>query len=105
MAELSPETIARLHHELVRLGDMMGDGLHLEPDGKWISREYRNTLKALGFKNSISRHSNSPKINERMKLRVNEFKCGNCTGELQQTRSGSKRAICQSCGGKWQLIK
>ena len=25
-----------LEDRLVRLGDMMGDGLHLEPGGKWI---------------------------------------------------------------------
>jgi len=31
--------------QLVKLGDMMGDGLHNEPDGKWIEREYRSGTK------------------------------------------------------------
>ena len=37
-----------LEDRLVRLGDMMSDGLHLEPNGKWIEREYKKTLKACG---------------------------------------------------------
>ncbi len=32
MSEASDK--ADLHRQLVRLGDMMGDGLHHEPDGK-----------------------------------------------------------------------
>ncbi len=35
----------RLHQQLIKLGDMMGDGLHHEDP--WISREYRKVLKAL----------------------------------------------------------
>lgn len=38
-------TKAHLHRQLVKLGDMMGDGLHLEPDGKWISKEYKQGAK------------------------------------------------------------
>lgn len=30
-----------LHQRLICLGDMMGDGLHLERDGRWIAREYK----------------------------------------------------------------
>ena len=30
-----------------RLGEMMGDGLHYEPDGKWIAKEYRKLAKML----------------------------------------------------------
>lgn len=105
MAELSPETKARLHKDLIRLGDMMGDGLHHEPDGKWISVEYNKALKALGYKKNEPRKCNSQKINERMQQRVIDVKCGKCRGDLKQTRLGSKRAACQSCGGKWQLLK
>ena len=39
-----------LHQQLIRLGDMIGDGLHLEPDGKWIEKEYRSVAIALGLK-------------------------------------------------------
>lgn len=103
MAELSKEAKDQLHNQLIRLGDMMGDGLHHEPDGKWISAEYRRTLKALGM--MPKRPNNSEAINERMRQRVLDVKCGKCHGELRQTRSGSKRAACQSCGGKRQLLK
>ena len=30
-----------LWNRFIRLGDMMGDGLHHEPDGKWIERDYK----------------------------------------------------------------
>jgi len=91
-----------LHRQLIRLGDMMGDGMHLEPDGKWIEREYRQILKALGY---IKRKKpNTKLINEHMVRRVKEVKC-QCGGELKQTRSGSKRASCKDCGNKYQLLK
>lgn len=33
--------------QFCRLGEMMGDGLHHEPDGKWIVKEYRKLAKIL----------------------------------------------------------
>ncbi len=105
MSELTQETKDRLHRDLVKLGDMMGDGLHLEPDGKWINQEYKRTLKALGLAPKIQRKNNSKAINERMEQRVKEVNCQKCGGTLKQTRSGSKRAQCQSCGTKFQLLK
>jgi hypothetical protein len=105
MSKPSKETEARLHHQLVKLGDMMGDGLHHEPDGKWINKEYRQTLKALGMLPKTKKANNSEAINARMIERVNDVPCGKCQSKLKQTRSGSKRAICISCGGKWQLLK
>lgn len=94
-----------LHQQLIRLGDMMGDGLHHEPDGKWITREYRRVAKALGLIPKTPRKNRSAAINERMVQRVNEVPCGKCNGKLTQVRSGSKRAICESCGSKWALLK
>ena len=67
-----------LHRQLIHLGDMMGDGLHLEPDGKWISREYKKILKTLGYIKSKPRNSN--KINGAMVKRTSEVSCGNCGG-------------------------
>ena len=32
-----------LYDRLIRLGELMGDGCHLEADGKWIEKEYRDT--------------------------------------------------------------
>ena len=36
-----------LWRQFCRLGEMMGDGLHYEPDGKWIAKEYRQLAKIL----------------------------------------------------------
>lgn len=92
-----------LMQQLIKLGDMMGDGLHHEPDGKWISKEYTRILKELGMLPKRKR-VNSDKINEAMQRRVSDVNCGKCGGKLTQTRSGSKRAICPA-GHKWQLLK
>lgn len=45
--EIPAEERARLHKDLVKLGDMIADGEHLEKGGKWISREYRKISKIL----------------------------------------------------------
>lgn len=90
-----------LHRQLVKLGDMMGDGLHHEPDGKWIVKEYNRTLKALGI--SKPRSNNAEAINKSMQKAVGESKCTKCGGNLRQTRSGSLRALCESCGQRFQF--
>lgn len=99
------DTDARLHSQLIKLGDMMGDGLHLEPGGKWIAREYRQVAKALGYIPKADRSSRIAEINDHMAKRVKDVPCGNCQGSLRQTRSGSKRAKCTTCGARWQLLK
>lgn len=103
MESMDQQTKNRLHNQLIKLGDMMGDGLHLEPDGKWIEKEYRQIAKALGF--IPKKKNNSTAINERMMQRVKEVQCGKCQGQLSQTRQGSKRAQCTQCGAKRQLLK
>ncbi|QUG77929.1 hypothetical protein GKQ23_13745 [Erwinia sp. E602] len=96
----------RLSRQLIRLGDMIGDGLHLEPDGKWISKEYRRVAKALGYElGKRPRRNNGDAINQRMAERVNEVRCQKCGGSLKQTRSGSLQAKCESCGAQCQLLK
>lgn len=92
-----------LHSQLVKLGDMMGDGLHHEPDGKWISDEYRKICKALGYIKP-SKIDNSS-IDGKMAERVSSVSCKKCGGELKQTRSGSMRAKCLRCGAKFQLLR
>ncbi|WP_434340225.1 hypothetical protein [Motilimonas cestriensis] len=99
---ISDDAKAHLHKQLVKLGDMMGDGLHHESDGKWIKAEYRRTLKALGLLPKAKR--NIAGIDAAMAKRVSEVNCQKCGGQLKQTRSGSKRAQCQ-CGAKYQLLK
>lgn len=91
-----------LEDRLVRLGDMMSDGLHLEPGGKWVEKEYKQTLKALGFLASTERKNNSEKINEFMANRLKEVKC-TCGSELAQSRSGSFIGKCIKCGKKFIL--
>lgn len=105
MAELSPETTAHLHKQLIKLGDMMGDGLHHEPDGKWIAKEYKQVAKALGLIPKQKRANNSAQINERMTERLREVNCPNCHCELKQTRSGSMKAKCVGCGSKYSLLQ
>lgn len=89
-----------LHRQLVKLGDMMGDGLHLEPDGKWISKEYRQTAKALGL--LPKRTTNVDGINKAVANSLSQHKC-KCGGELKQTRSGSKRVQCVLCDARYEL--
>lgn len=98
-------TRRHLSNQLIKLGDMMGDGLHLESDGKWISKEYTRVAKALGYIPKADRSGRIKAINSQMVNRVADVKCQKCSGELRQTRSGAKRAKCQSCGALFQLLK
>lgn len=92
-----------LHRQLIKLGDMMGDGLHHEPDGKWIPKEYKKILKALGMLPTKKRDFKG--IDEAMEIRLSTFNCPECKGKLKQTKSGSLRAICQTCDLKFQVLK
>lgn len=92
-----------LHRQLIRLGDMIGDGLADEPGGAWIKREYKQCMRALGI--APPRRNRSALIDERMRQRVAEVKCPACAGELKQTRAGSTRAKCAACGALFQLLK
>ena len=95
------EVSDRLHDQLVKLGDMMGDGLHHEPDGKWITKEYRKVARALGY--GAPRASNAEAINKAMAEAVEITRCRKCGGQLKQTKSGSLRAACVQCDTKYQF--
>ncbi len=101
---LSQEAEDRNYRQLVKLGDMMGDGLHHEPGGKWIEKEYTRVAKALGLIEPKKRANNSAEINERMAERVKEVSCPGCQQPLKQTRSGSMKAKCTGCGSKYSLL-
>lgn len=103
MSKSASKTNDHLHRQLIKLGDMMGDGLHLEPDGKWIATEYRSVARALGL--IPKRENNARFIDEQMTKRVESVACPKCGGGLRQTRSGSMRAKCTHCGSKLQLLK
>ncbi|MEE9647953.1 hypothetical protein [Enterobacter soli] len=104
MASLSEETKKNLTSQLVKLGDMLGDGLQHEPGGKWISREYNKICRALGLTPARPRANNSQLINEHMAKRITEVVCRECSGHLKQTRSGSMRAKCEACGAVFRLL-
>lgn len=95
-----------LSNQLIKLGDMMGDGLHHEADGKWISAEYRRISKLLypeEFKRK--REQKTKRINERIAELLENRKCDKCGGELKQSRSGSKVINCTSCPARYKLSK
>ena len=97
---------AYLYERLIKLGDMMGSGLHLEPDGKWIEKEYRQTMRLLGVKHHVKKreqHATS-QIDEFMKKRCIDVAC-ECGGALKQTRKGAFTAKCTNCGRKYKLGK
>ncbi|EJF0838612.1 zf-TFIIB domain-containing protein [Klebsiella pneumoniae] len=107
---MNEETKAHLHSQLVKLGDMIGDGLHLEPGGKWISSEYRKIARALGYSAPRKSHKRNPEgikeIDRLMAQRVAEEECPSCKALLlEQTRSGSMTAACTRCGGRYKLLR
>lgn len=99
---LSEEARKSLGNDLIKLGDMLGDGLGDEPDGAWIAKEYRRVAKALGY--GPPRVNNNIAINTRMLERVKEVPCQACGGALKQTRSGSTKAQCASCKSRFRLL-
>lgn len=92
-----------LHGQLVKLGDMIGDGLHLEPGGSWINREYRKTLKAL-YPEMFPKKDFSHR-DKSVSSWCDTHKCSQCGGQLKQTKSGALRVICKECNSKFQLSK
>lgn len=107
---MSDEVEERLYSQLVKLGDMMGDGLHLEPGGKWIRSEYRKIARALGLTLPSKARKRTPEsikeIDRLMAQRVAEVECPKCNALLlKQTRSGAMTAACTSCGGRYKLLR
>lgn len=95
----------RLHEQLIKLGDMMGDGLHHEPDGAWISREYGKVFNALYPEHKKERRKRKAEaVNEQM-AKLLEIKSCTCGGKLEQRRSGTKIAYCTKCGMRYKATK
>ncbi|MFJ3487185.1 hypothetical protein ACIPL1_27765 [Pseudomonas sp. NPDC090202] len=91
---------AELYRQLIKLGDMIGDGLADEPDGKWIHAEYRKVMRALGH--TMPRRNSAEAINKAVATFLAKTKC-DCGGRLVQTRSGAKKARCTSCSTTYTL--
>lgn len=98
-----------LYRQLDGLGQMIADGLADEPDGKWISKQYRETAIALGIAKPSDfrkpRTNHSKQINTFMQDRLKTVTCTYCNGALEQTRSGALRAKCPKCNKVFILGK
>lgn len=93
-----------LLNQLVKLGDMMGDGLHHEPDGKWIEREYRQIAKAL-YPEMYKRKPRKP-MSEDLKNKIIELVANNkcsCGGSYAQKRKGTRKMYCTSCNQHYTI--
>lgn len=93
-----------LHRQLIKLGDMMGDGLHYEEP--WIAKEYAKIAKLLmpeHFENI--RKNRAASRDEKMKELLKNFKCRKCEGMVLQTRKGSKTAKCLLCNARYTATK
>lgn len=99
--ELDKDVEKHLHNQLVKLGDMIGDGLADEPDGRWIRTEYSRVCRALGY--TRPRANNRAAIDEGVKRFLEKNRCPRCQGELKQTRAGAMRLTCGACGLRMQL--
>ena len=90
----------------VRLGDLMGDGLHHEPDGKWITKEYkalsRKLVPGIREAETAKRSQRNVMINLNVIKFLKTWKCG-CGWWGKQTRSGAKMIQCQGCKTRYKL--
>lgn len=88
-----------------RLGEMMGDGEHNEPGGKWISQEYKKLSKILipelKEESTERRKRKAIHINGQMDKLLQTKKCS-CGGQLKQGRSGTKIAYCTVCNLRYK---
>lgn len=72
-----------LHHRLIKLGDMMGDGLHHE-DGS-ITREYRKVARAL-YPEMFSKKKRKP--SQKFIKSLTPCQCGAKSLKLKTTYEG-----------------
>jgi hypothetical protein len=96
-----------LWRQFCKLGEMMGDGLHYEQDGKWIAKEYRELAKILLPPNdeykrlsTLRRKQKNESVDSKM-VELTKIKC-ECGGTLKQARSGSKVAYCIDCKSRYK---
>lgn len=94
-----------LWDQFARLGEMMGDGLHHESDGKWISRDYKKLSKILIPEikevEKKRRKRKAEKVQEQMQKLLSDNKC-KCGGILIQKRKGTKVCYCSECDQRYK---
>lgn len=105
---LSKDERIRLSEQLIRLGDMMGDGLHHEPGGGWINSEYKKISRLLypeiAAAEKSQRKIKNAETDQYMADFLKDKPCPNCaSGKLSQTRSGAKTCKCGACNKKFTL--
>lgn len=91
--------------QFIKLGDMMGDGLHYEEP--WIAKEYKRLAKILvpEIKEAGQKRikAKAERINEQM-LSLLSTKTCKCGGSLRQSGSGSLIAYCNNCNSRYKAI-
>lgn len=98
-----------LHRQLVKLGDMLGDG---DCDA-WVGQEYNRIARQLGYmpQKASKRRLKIPErvkaeINGHMEIRCQQEQCPECKRHsLKQSRSGSMSASCTLCGRSFKLLR
>lgn len=92
-----------LWKQFEKLGEMIGDGLHSESDGKWIVRDYNKLSKILlpDMWENVRKEQNKAR-NVAIEKVLKRDKCPNCQGEFKQSRSGSLVVECKICNKKYK---
>lgn len=97
-----------LWRQFCKLGEMMGDGLHYEADGKWIAKEYRQLARVLIPKIKEQEAAERKMKNEAIDIQITKLltkhKCS-CGGNLKQKRSGTKIVYCEMCNNRYRITK
>lgn len=100
---MDPEN-KHLWDRFCKLGEMIGDGLHHESDGKWISKEYKQLSRILipevKEREKELRKIKTADLAEKMKILLTNKKCS-CGGELKQKRLGTLVAYCVLCNSRY----
>lgn len=88
-----------LWNQLIKLGDMMGDGLHHEEP--WIAKEYKRISRKLMPEHFQDiRKKKTDNVDEQMIKLLETFRC-KCGGVCRQSRKGSKVAYCNDCNMRY----
>jgi len=94
-----------LWEQFCRLGEMIGDGLHYEVDGKWISSEYRKLSRILipeiKEQEAERRKIKSDDITKKMEAFLVGKQC-KCGGKLIQKRKGTLVCYCDKCNARYK---
>lgn len=92
---------SHLWDRFCKLGEMMGDGLHWEEDGKWISKEYNKLSRILlPDMHKDIRKAKADAINKQMAFLLAKSACS-CGGKLIQKKKGTKVSYCEVCNNRY----